>query len=199
MNDAIKRYLDAATSLGELTKKRAEGVARQLVRQGEAASDQVGDLVDELLQRQRRNREAVVEMVRAETQRAVRLMGLATSQEVERLETELAGVKKELSAARAMAAEAASSDSDQPGAADGSGDEPSSGKTAKARTAAAKRTSKAGKASTKKATSKTSKKTAARSTTKKSAKKSTKKKSAKKSTSKKSGSRKKKTSRGGDA
>lgn len=103
MNDALKRYVEAATGLGNLTKARAERVARQLVKQGEAASDQVGELVDELLERQRKNREAITEMVRAETKRVVRRMGLATTSEVERLETEVSELKQELDQARSSA------------------------------------------------------------------------------------------------
>lgn len=96
MNPALQRYVDAASGLTNLTTAKAEQVAKQLVRSGEAAQDQVGEIVDDLLERQKKNREAVVSLVRSETDRAVRAMGLATTREVEGLQREVASLKREL-------------------------------------------------------------------------------------------------------
>ncbi|MDX1657943.1 MAG: phasin family protein [Nitriliruptorales bacterium] len=135
MNDALQRYLEAASGLGNLTKQRAEKIARQLVKQGEAASDQVGELVEDLLDRQRRNREAVTEMVRAETQRVVRKMGLATSTEVGQLAAEVDELRDQLAEVRAAtdASEAATPAKQSKTA------KKKPKKAAKAKTAAAKR------------------------------------------------------------
>jgi polyhydroxyalkanoate synthesis regulator phasin len=97
VNPALQRYVDAATGLTELTTAKAEQIAKQLVKSGEAAQDQMGELVDELLERQKKNREAVASLVKTETNRAVRAMGLATRKEVDGLKRELASVKRELS------------------------------------------------------------------------------------------------------
>ena len=97
VNPALQRYVDAASGLTDLTTAKAEQVAKQLVKSGEAAQDQVGELVEELLERQKKNREAVASLVRTETNRAVRAMGLATRKEVDGLKRELASVKRELS------------------------------------------------------------------------------------------------------
>ena len=96
MNPSLQRYLDAASGLTEMTTAKAEQIAKQLVRSGEAAGDQVGEIVDELLERQRKNREAVSALVKSETTRAVRSMGLATTNEVERLQKQVADLKREL-------------------------------------------------------------------------------------------------------
>jgi polyhydroxyalkanoate synthesis regulator phasin len=104
LNDAVQKYLQAATGLTTLTKTKAEQIAKQLVKQGEAATDNVGELVDDLLERQRKNREAVTALVKAETQRAVRAMGLATTTEVERLQKQVADLKRELAKAESKAA-----------------------------------------------------------------------------------------------
>jgi polyhydroxyalkanoate synthesis regulator phasin len=96
MNEALQRYLDAASGVTNLTKSKAEQLAKQLVRSGEAASDQVGDLVDQLMERRRKNQEAVSAMVKSETSRAVRAMGLATRSEVERLQKQVADLKREI-------------------------------------------------------------------------------------------------------
>ncbi len=96
MNEAVQRYIDAATGFTTVTKRRAEQIAKQLVRSGEAASDQVGELVDQLLDRQKRNQEAVADLVKKETDRAIRAMGLASRAEVERLQKQVADLKREL-------------------------------------------------------------------------------------------------------
>lgn len=106
MNSAVQKYLDAASGLTNLTKNRAERIVKQLVRQGEAAGDQVGDLVEELLGRQRRNRELLTQMVKSETKRAVRAMGLATNVEVERLQKQVADLKREVTRAAGSTSDA---------------------------------------------------------------------------------------------
>ena len=109
MNSSLQRYLDAVTGVTELTRSRAEQVVKQLVKSGEAAGDQVGDLVDDLLDRQRKNREAVAELVRNETVRAVHGMGLATTKEVDRLQKQVADLKRELGRVERDAASGAGS------------------------------------------------------------------------------------------
>ncbi|MBW3658769.1 MAG: membrane fusogenic activity family protein, partial [Actinobacteria bacterium] len=65
MNDAVQKYLQAASGLTNLTKSKAESIAKQLVKQGEAATDNVGELASDLLEKQRKNREAVTALVKA--------------------------------------------------------------------------------------------------------------------------------------
>lgn len=96
MNSAVQRYIDAASGLTELTRSKAEQIVKQLVRSGEAAGDQVGELVEDLVERQRQNREAISSLVRNETTKAVRSMGLATNEEVERLQKQVADLKREV-------------------------------------------------------------------------------------------------------
>lgn len=107
MNKAMQRYLEAASGLGNLTKASAEKIVKQLVRQGETATDNAGDLVDELLERQRRNRDAVSAIVKAETNRVVKAMGLASVREVERLQKQVADLKRTLGEAEKTAKSAA--------------------------------------------------------------------------------------------
>jgi polyhydroxyalkanoate synthesis regulator phasin len=97
MNKALQRYVEAASGLTNLTTHKAEQIAKQLVKSGEAATDNVGDIVEELLERQKKNREAMAALVKSETTRAVRAMGLATNTEVERLQKQVADLKRELS------------------------------------------------------------------------------------------------------
>ena len=96
MNPAIQKYLEAASSFTTMTTAKAEKIAKQLVKSGEAAGDQVGELVDDLLERQKKNQEAVTSLVKSETTRAVKAMGVASSDEVERLQKQVADLKREV-------------------------------------------------------------------------------------------------------
>lgn len=156
MNQALQKYFEAATGITSLTKTQAERIVKQMVKQGEAARDQAGDLVDELVTRSRENREQLTKVVKAETQRVISSLGLASQSEVERLNKQVSQLKRRVAEAE-KATEAAGSSS--------SGAKKTSSKKATAK--------KSGKKSTKKA----AKKTAAKKTTKKSAAKKTTKKS----------------------
>lgn len=96
----MQRYLEALGGVTALTRASAERIVRQLVRQGEVASDQVADTVQELLQRSRHNREVLSTLVTAEVQRAVRQLGLATSDEVLALRKQVADLKREVAMVR---------------------------------------------------------------------------------------------------
>jgi polyhydroxyalkanoate synthesis regulator phasin len=100
VNEAVQRYVEAASGLRDITRRKAEQIVKGLVRSGEAASDQANELVQDLIDRQQRNREALGDTIRSETKRVVRSMGLATAKEVERLEAEVSRLKRELARAR---------------------------------------------------------------------------------------------------
>lgn len=97
--DPLSRYFEAAMGLTELTRKRAEKVVRGLTKQGEEAGNP-RELVENLLERSQENREALVTLVRSETKRAMKAMGLATSNDVQRLEQQLKALRRELADAR---------------------------------------------------------------------------------------------------
>jgi polyhydroxyalkanoate synthesis regulator phasin len=150
VNSAVQRYLDAASGLTELTRSKAEQIVKQLVKSGEAAGDQVGELVEDLIERQRQNREAISSLVKNETTRVVHTMGLVTSEEVERLQKQVADLKREVTRLEAGGASSPAAPAK---------------KTAAKKTATKKATAK--KTATKKATAKkaTAKKTATKKTT----------------------------------
>ncbi len=64
--DLLKRYLDAGMAFTSMTKSRAEGIVRELVKAGEISRDQVQTQVDELIERSRRNTDHLVALVRKE-------------------------------------------------------------------------------------------------------------------------------------
>ncbi len=103
MNNAMQRYLEAASGIGNLTKSSAEKIVKQLVRQGEAATENASEMVDDLLERQRKNRDAIASIVKAETNRVVKSLGLASVKEVERLQKQVADLKRSLAEAEKVA------------------------------------------------------------------------------------------------
>lgn len=96
MRDPLGRYREAAHELTHATKSAADKLVGGLLRRGGSATGNAQELVDELRERSQENRDAVAAMVRAETRRVVNAMGLATAADVERLERELAQLRREL-------------------------------------------------------------------------------------------------------
>jgi polyhydroxyalkanoate synthesis regulator phasin len=186
VNRALQRYLEAASGITNLTTAKAEQVVKGLVRSGEAAGDQAETLVRDLVDRQQRNRDAVVALVKAETTRAVRAMGLATGTEVERLQKQVADLKRELTRVErdtGTTPPSGASSAATSATTDGAATEEAPAKKATAKKATAKKATK--KATAKKATAKKATKKATKKSTKKATKKATAKKSTKKATAKK--------------
>lgn len=85
METAWQRYLETATELTAVTRRRAEAVVRSLVKQGEVAADRAERSVEDLLARSERNRRVVSELVTREVERTVDRLGLVHREELDRL------------------------------------------------------------------------------------------------------------------
>ena len=85
MRDAIKRYVDAAQSLTEVPRERAERVARRLAGNGMIDPSQIRSVASDLVERSRENRRRVTELVASEIRRQVGRIGFATKDDIERL------------------------------------------------------------------------------------------------------------------
>jgi polyhydroxyalkanoate synthesis regulator phasin len=85
-SDLLKRYLDVGMAFTELTRARAERIVKDLVRTGEVQRERAQENVDELLERSRKNTQAVADLVRRELKTQVTRLGLATKDDVSRLE-----------------------------------------------------------------------------------------------------------------
>ena len=75
-----------------MTQARAEDLVRDLVRAGEVQAEQAQTVIDELVDRSRRNSERLIDAVRAEIRQQMASLGLATKTDVERLERRIADV-----------------------------------------------------------------------------------------------------------
>src|ERR1022692_614009 len=65
-NERIKKYLEAGTVLGQVTRARAEEIVKELVSGGDIQRGQAQEWVDNLVDRSRKTSEQVLELVRHE-------------------------------------------------------------------------------------------------------------------------------------
>ena len=89
----IKRFLDAGVQFTEMTQSRAEAIVKDLVKAGEVQTEQAQKFVDDLVTRSRKNTDKLLEAVRKEVQQQVSNLGLATQDDIARLEKKIAASK----------------------------------------------------------------------------------------------------------
>jgi polyhydroxyalkanoate synthesis regulator phasin len=105
-----EQYLQALASLSDLTRTQAERVAGLLAKQGEVQSAQVGRVAEDLLRRTQKNREIMSRLVQREVKRQLGVLGMATRDEVARLQQRVRALEQELErSSRAAPARAARS------------------------------------------------------------------------------------------
>lgn len=88
-DDVFRRYLETGIAFTNLTRARAEAIVRELVRAGEVQRDQATERVEELLERNRRNSDQLLDLVRREISEQLRALGLATRDDVAELNARL--------------------------------------------------------------------------------------------------------------
>jgi polyhydroxyalkanoate synthesis regulator phasin len=91
-----EQYLQALASLSDLTRAQAERVAGLLAKQGEVQSAQVGRVAEDLMRRTQKNREIMSRLVQREVKRQLGLLGMATRDEVARLQQRVRALEQEL-------------------------------------------------------------------------------------------------------
>jgi polyhydroxyalkanoate synthesis regulator phasin len=93
-SELLKRYLDAGMQFTQLTQRKAEGIVRDLVKAGEIQAEQTQTMVNELVDRSRKNTERFVEQVRAEIRQQLKTLGVATKDDIARLERRIDEVRR---------------------------------------------------------------------------------------------------------
>ncbi len=101
--DLLKKYLDAGLAFTQMTQQRAEAIVKDLVKAGEVQAGQATQRRNELLDRSRKNTEALFATIRKEVRDQVKALGLATQSDVESLRKELASLKRTAPAKSASA------------------------------------------------------------------------------------------------
>lgn len=100
VEDLFTRYLEIGASIFGMSRERAESIVRDLVASGEVAKGQATKAADWLVERGRAGTEELAEVVRREVRQQVSALGLATKEDVARLEALIAAATP-ASAARA--------------------------------------------------------------------------------------------------
>ncbi len=93
-NPLIKRYLDAGMAFTQMTQARAEAIVKELVKAGEVQAQRTEEMVTSLVERSRQNTDRLLEVVRKEVRDQIAALGLATKDDVDRLERKIADTKK---------------------------------------------------------------------------------------------------------
>jgi len=117
-NDRWQQYLDTGRAWTEMTRAQAEAVVRDLVKAGDLQQKRAKKAVDELLERSRKNAEDLRKLVRHEIQGQISALGIATQEDLARLERKLSKSSASTKSApkKASAAKKASSSSSAAGA-----------------------------------------------------------------------------------
>lgn len=104
MASGREQYLQALASLSDLTRAQADRVATLLAKQGEVQSAQVGRVAEDLMRRTQKNREIMTRLVQREVKRQLGVLGMATRDEVARLQQRVRALEQELERASKAAA-----------------------------------------------------------------------------------------------
>ena len=96
MPSGREQYLQALGSLSELTRAQAERVAGLLAKQGEVQSAQVGRVAEDMVRRTQKNREILTRLVQREVKRQLGVLGMATRDEVARLQQRVRALEQEV-------------------------------------------------------------------------------------------------------
>ena len=88
-DDLFKRYLEIGASVLGMSRERAESIVRDLVASGEVAKGQATKAADWLVERGRTGSEEIADLIRREIRDQIAALGLATKDDVARLEAQI--------------------------------------------------------------------------------------------------------------
>jgi polyhydroxyalkanoate synthesis regulator phasin len=74
-NDGLRRYVEAATALTQITRSRAEELVRELIKAGELERHRAQEWVEDLVKTSRDRSEALVDAVRGEVRHQLKDLG----------------------------------------------------------------------------------------------------------------------------
>ena len=103
-NPLIKRYLDAGMAFTQMTQARAEAIVKDLVKAGEVQAQKTEELVTQIVERSRKNTDRLLEVVRKEVRDQIAGLGLATKDDIARLEKKLSAAPAKKAPAKKKAA-----------------------------------------------------------------------------------------------
>ena len=74
----------------QMTQARAEAIVKDLVKAGEVQAQRTEELVNQLVDRSRKNTDRLLEVVRKEVRDQIASLGLATKDDIDRIEKKIA-------------------------------------------------------------------------------------------------------------
>ncbi|HUY65633.1 MAG TPA: hypothetical protein VMV06_02345 [Acidimicrobiales bacterium] len=89
--DAFQKYLDAGIAFTNLTRSRAEELVQELVQSGEFQRGEAKARVDDLIERSRKGREALLAQVRHEVARQLDSVGITSLEDLAKQVASLLG------------------------------------------------------------------------------------------------------------
>jgi polyhydroxyalkanoate synthesis regulator phasin len=89
--DAFQKYLDAGIAFTNMTRARAEELVAELVKNGEFQGKDAKAKVDELLEKSRKSREALMGQVRHEVTRQLETIGITSVDDLAKQVADLLG------------------------------------------------------------------------------------------------------------
>jgi polyhydroxyalkanoate synthesis regulator phasin len=115
---AREQYLQALASLSDLTRTQAERVASLLAKQGEVQTAQVNRVTEDLMRRTQKNREILTRLVQREVKRQLGVLGMASRDEVARLQQRIRALEQEVErSSKAAPARPVTAEASEPAAA----------------------------------------------------------------------------------
>jgi polyhydroxyalkanoate synthesis regulator phasin len=90
VRDEIRRMALITSGVVELTRNRAEAIVRDLIKSGELPGGQATQVVKDLMERSKQNRNEILNLVRTELRNQIEAVGLASKRDIERLERRVA-------------------------------------------------------------------------------------------------------------
>src|SRR4051794_217998 len=88
-NDSLKRYLDAGMAFTQLTRGRAAAIIKDFVKAGEIPRKRANENIEDLLERSRKNTEALVALIQEQVKDQLGALGIATKDDIARLEAKI--------------------------------------------------------------------------------------------------------------
>ena len=81
-NDPLQRYIDAGIAFTDMTRRKAEELVSELVKNGDIQTDEARARVDEILERGRHGTEIIVSAVRSEVSRQLGSVGISSLEDL---------------------------------------------------------------------------------------------------------------------
>lgn len=107
IGNQLKRWATTGLGLALLTKEKAEELVQELIRQGEIGREEGKELLEALMRRAQSEKDELQRRIDAEVRRLVESAGLASREDIRRLEEQLRTLEARLARLEHRAAEPA--------------------------------------------------------------------------------------------